>query len=191
MYGRRIERDWSQSPIGFLRASTCNQDENHFSWILAHLLNTEPAFRAEFLDGALGIRDGHALKLEAQYQHSSVSSRPDLVVRVFAPDESVLAFVETKVTAEVDLAQLIEHARGLEAERWLLGVGANVRTTLILLAPRESLEQAPSQVKGIAWEDVHAWLVAASLSSATSLAAQFAAVLEVRGLADFGGFDTE
>ncbi len=183
------------NPIGFLDAATCNQDENHFNWILAYLLNADESFRRAFLERLIGLgREVSVTEFVANYQQSAMSSRPDLKVRFRSSDGKHLIFVETKVQSPVDPDQLKRHREGLAKEKWLIeSPGREASTALVLLAPRQSIPAslAPG-VTPVAWEDVHDMLIAGPRDELRgTIAIELAQVLEVRGLADFPGFDVE
>lgn len=181
--------------LGFLSVPTCNQDENHFSWVLGHLLNSDVRFRHRFLFRVLGIDEASLRDFSATYQQSSKWSRPDLKIRCASDSGRYLLFVETKVQSPVDVEQLSRHQRGLESESWTVeGAREATATILILIAPRAAYPaNLPGFVHQLTWEEIHEMLLPVPTDTAErgGFSSELARVLEARWLADFVGFDAE
>lgn len=185
-----VESGRGENVLGFL-LSPCNQDENHFSWILAWLLSSDVEFRAAFLSSILDIEAVRVSSFVVHYQHFSTLSRPDIACWIRTPDAMVLVFIETKVQSEPDWGQLANHQKGLESETAFWSGEKPARGVLILLAPEGALQSSvPDYVRSVSWETIHRLLVREEVRGHL-IAGQFAEVLEGRHMADFGGFDTD
>ncbi len=188
-----MEEGFRGNILGFLERPGCNQDENHFSWIFKSLLEANERLRAEFLGRIGALNESESLRaFDAFYQHHSPFSWPDLVLDASTLDRQILVFVETKVSSDVDAEQCRRHVQSLDAEGrlWRREKTIPLFTYLVLLVPREQLQYVPDGLAGVGWNEVHRMLEdCAERGNSQNLELQFAKTLEVRGLADFKGFD--